>query len=373
MRYWTIITGLAVILAALPGWALAAAISSHEVKDDEKTIHFTFKLNQEVKPEAEFFFDANFYALHLPGVTLTRQQEKAGQIEAPKSLQPFYKYIRLVQGEGEAQIRIYLTKLCSPADPQLMGWDKGVIKIDLLKPLFKIEGGAAAALAQPAANSTQPGFIPDGQPGQSPAATDKPEAKVEPAAAPGGTAPAEPAGPAASEPAPDNGGTLRTGNPAAIASKAEEAVAPNPTQPEPPSAAAQQASGTAEEYAATPAGEVIPGNAAPNKYNRQEPGAPQAQPAPGAFSSGPSYKQFDLASVKANGVEIRALPFRQAILELVAGCGFNVVVADTVDNTEVNLNFTQKELSLKSALDLLCIAYDLAYEVQDDAIVIKTK
>jgi hypothetical protein len=50
-----------------------------------------------------------------------------------------------------------------------------------------------------------------------------------------------------------------------------------------------------------------------------------------------------------------------------------VVIADDVDNSEVTLNFAQKQLSLKSALDLLAQAFDLTWSLEDDAIVVKAK
>jgi hypothetical protein len=370
-RTLALTTGLIAMLALLPHWAAAAELKSHEVTDDQKVIHFTFKLSAEVQPEVEYFFDGNFYALHLPGLKLTRQQLKVNEIGAPKHLQPFYKNIRLVQGEDEAQIRIYLTKLCSPADPQLMSWDKGIIQVDLLKPLFKLEGETAPAGAEASTPGAAPEQTPDFIPDNKAAGTEPPPSVASeptPAVNTGADVPAEP-----------TSGTLRTGSPAVAASAAEASVEPaGKTDGAPPSQAAQAAADTAGEYGATPAGELIDGApATPTKYSRQdgptEPGPSSSSTGAPAASPGPSYKQFDLASVPASSVEIRALPFRQAILELVAGCGFNVVVADEVDNSEVNLNFTQKELSLKSALDLLCIAYDLTYLVEDDAIVIKAK
>jgi hypothetical protein len=57
-------------------------------------------------------------------------------------------------------------------------------------------------------------------------------------------------------------------------------------------------------------------------------------------------------------------------MELVAGTGFNVVVGDGIDNETVYLNFKQKQLSLKSALETLCAVYQLSYDVRDDVITI---
>ena len=387
-KFW-LLTGWLAMLALAPGLARAVELKSHEVNDDEKVIHFTFKLSAETEPTEEFYFDGNFYSLTVPGLVLTRQQLRASEVSAPKHLRDFYKYIRFVQKEGGAQLRIYLSKLCTPADPQLMGYGEGVIKVDLVKPLFKLEGQAEPSIqaGNPADNGIQsngrtpePGFIPDAQPASEPS----PAAETEPIPASNTGTPLE---------AP--GGTLRTGNPVSSEDLGQDEPDPEPApewpetapdlKPEQPDTT--DTTGAAPEYGSTPAGELLGGatQSAPTKYSRQDPSPSTTggesepastagePPAPGSFTSGPSYKQFDLGSVPASNVEIRALPFRQAMMQLVADCGFNVVVDDSVDNTEVNLNFTQKELSLKSALDLLCIAYDLSYVVEDDAIVIKAK
>lgn len=93
----------------------------------------------------------------------------------------------------------------------------------------------------------------------------------------------------------------------------------------------------------------------------------------GGYTPGPAYTLFDLDQVPVNQLDIRGMPFDEALVELVAGTGFNVVVGPGIDDAEVNLSFTQKDISLKSAMDLLCFAYDLAYTVKDDAIVFSTK
>ncbi|MCB1217725.1 hypothetical protein KDL44_10035 [bacterium] len=87
-------------------------------------------------------------------------------------------------------------------------------------------------------------------------------------------------------------------------------------------------------------------------------------------SGSQSYRKFDLDKVPAAKVELKGVPFDEAILRIVADSGFNVAVGSGIDDTEVNLNFTQKGISLKAALDILCMAYDLKYDVTDDAIVI---
>lgn len=94
---------------------------------------------------------------------------------------------------------------------------------------------------------------------------------------------------------------------------------------------------------------------------------------PGGFTPGPAYTLFDLDQVPVNQLDIRGMPFDEALVQLVEGTGFNVVVGPGIDDAEVNLSFTQKGISLKSALDLLCKVYALTYTVDKDAIVITAK
>ncbi len=90
-------------------------------------------------------------------------------------------------------------------------------------------------------------------------------------------------------------------------------------------------------------------------------------------SGSQSYRKFDLNAVPAAKVELKGVPFDEAILTIVADSGFNVILGSGIDDTEVNLNFTQKGISLESALDILCMAYELKYTVTDDAIVISRR
>jgi hypothetical protein len=92
-----------------------------------------------------------------------------------------------------------------------------------------------------------------------------------------------------------------------------------------------------------------------------------------SYVAQPSYRQFDLSKVPVEQVEILGQPFDEAIVTLVSSTGFNVLVGEGIDETEVNLNFTGREVSLKGALDLLCLAYNLQYSVEDDAIIVTLK
>lgn len=109
--------------------------------------------------------------------------------------------------------------------------------------------------------------------------------------------------------------------------------------------------------------------------NGSDPPSDNTKPDPPAFdnSNSHSYKKFDLSQVPASKVEIKDIPFNEAIMLIVADSGFNVVVGEGVDRTKVMLNFTQKGISLESALDILCMAYELKYTVDDDAIIISRR
>jgi hypothetical protein len=111
----------------------------------------------------------------------------------------------------------------------------------------------------------------------------------------------------------------------------------------------------------------------PIREPEPEPVPQPAQPETPQRLGGPSYTDFDLDKVPVNQLVFKGKPFREALLELVSDSGYNVVIADDVDNSEVTLNFAQKQLSLKSALDLLAQAFDLTWSLEDDAIVVKAK
>jgi hypothetical protein len=124
----------------------------------------------------------------------------------------------------------------------------------------------------------------------------------------------------------------------------------------------------------TPPADTDPLDAEVQPASNQNPGDGGVTTSP-AFdnSAAHSYRKFDLSQVPASKVEIKGVPFDEAILMIVAGSGFNVAVGSGIDDTEVNLNFTQKGISLESALDILCMAYELKYTVDDDAIVISRR
>lgn len=72
-------------------------------------------------------------------------------------------------------------------------------------------------------------------------------------------------------------------------------------------------------------------------------------------------------------VQVSNTAFNEAVMMLVAGTGFNVIIGPEVDAETATLDFTQKEMSLKSALDILSLVYSLKYVVEDDAIIIQSQ
>lgn len=150
-----------------------------------------------------------------------------------------------------------------------------------------------------------------------------------------------------------------TGMPSTRTAQTEAAPAANPAEDGSEAEAAIHSNETSVHFESPPA--------VPETRPVPPPVQPAADPPP-AFTPGPSYRQRDLGTVAVNQREFRNLPFREAIMELVAGTGFNVVVGPGIDNETVYLNFKQQELSLKSALETLCTVYELAYSVSDDII-----
>ncbi|MCB1221238.1 MAG: hypothetical protein H7A35_02640 [Planctomycetales bacterium] len=155
-------------------------------------------------------------------------------------------------------------------------------------------------------------------------------------------------------------------------SPADSPAADNPPADDPPANDNPPANNTTEPVQATPATDQGGDTQAQPVSNNS---SAQDTPVRPAFdnSGAQSYRKFDLDKVPAAKVELKGMPFDEAILRIVADSGFNVVVGNGIDDTEVNLNFTQKGLSLKAALDILCMAYDLKYDVTDDAIVISRR
>jgi hypothetical protein len=420
---------VAIVAAALmlPRWAGAVELKDTTAKSDDKRINISAVFSMPV-PDQDFEvvsnYAGNFVALSVKGLTFSKQQLKREVPPPDESLKQFYKYIRCVEADGAGQVRIYLAKLVSPADVliELRG-DRA--EVEIVKPWWKLQGAKPPAAAGTGAtgagaNPAQPGAKPPGGAGASGGTGDegaawpanagslRPGALEEPSAEQGGARETPPAGAAAqppegvgaAEPAP---GATEPPSGAQAAPAAGPPAAPGPgagseaapggaTEPVLPAGGAEHPAQGGVVYDETrpsdllgPEGGSTTGSGGKPRPRDDEttpaggstaapPAASGASAAPGGMPRhGPAYTQFDLDQVPISGIEIRGLPFSQALMKLVASSGFNVVVGKDIEDTIVNLNFTQKQISLKGALDLLCIAYDLAYTVEPDAIVIKAK
>lgn len=339
---WQNFAATALIAAALaPRAALAAQLKEFSVKDEGKKARAVFTFSESVKAEVISHYANNFVALSIGGLGFSKAQTKADHKPA-KELESVYRFVRCVPGAktgDPGEVRIYLSKPLTPADALVIQNGKS-IEIEILKPR-----GSQPSTAEPA---EQDWPLPPPEPDA--AGPDEAEPLE---AAPVEAAPAEP-GPA------EPGGSDSAAPVEAAAPLAENGDA---TAAEPPA------------EGSTPLGQ-LPGGSKPHPPS--EPVEASAEPAESGGSvevapSSRSYQSFDLTQVPVNGVEIKGEPFNEALMQLVAGTGFNVVVGAGVSTETVTLNFSKKQISLKSALDLLCVAYDLDYTVEDDAIVIRGK
>jgi hypothetical protein len=394
---------LPLALLAWPMLARAVELKDYKVSSDEKKIQMSFSFSAALKDadlQTISNYQGNFVALKVAGLRLSKQQLKADVPPKDDTLKPFYRFLRFVAGEkGVGEVRIYLTKPVTPADV-LVNLDEAKASVEIVKPWWKLKSTPPPAES----GEHQPGFVPS-EPAQPPAIPDESQPPADESAAPpaeGGfrevTPPEDTAQPP-EVPAPESGAETAPGGtePAAAPGTGGEGTAPESgAQPPEESAnpdtapASEDASArptTGETYNQTDVGELFghgtgttpshqgtdsketPSGVKPS--SKRQPSGEQ-NPAPGKDKR-PGYTEFDLDQIPISGIEIRGLPFDEALLKLVASSGFNVVVGKDIEQTEVNLNFTQKQISLKNALDLLCIAYDLVYTVEPDAIVIKGK
>jgi hypothetical protein len=400
-------------LLAWPALARAVELKDHQVASDEKKIQMSFEFSAALKDadlQTVSNYQGNFVALKVAGLRFSKQQLKADLPPTDETLKPFYRFLRFVAGEkGVGEVRIYLAKPVTPADV-LVQLDHAQATVEIVKPWWKLKSTPPPADA----GEGQPGFVPP-EPGQPPVSPSEEQPPASDSTAPpteGGfreVSPPEDTAPPPEPPAPDSGAETAPGGtePGAIPGSENGSEASRPpvepdngagASPEPPAEGASPGAtpagedagarpATGETYNQTAVGELFghgPG-AAPRQAGNDNGGPSSASKpiskghksnqqtqAPGKDQR-PGYTEFDLDQIPITGIEIRGLPFDEALLKLIASSGFNVVVGKDIEQTEVNLNFTQKQISLKNALDLLCIAYDLTYTVEADAIVIKGK
>jgi hypothetical protein len=298
--------------------------------EDAKHVKLTFTFSEPVKPDVTYFYTHNYVGLRATGLTFSSAQLKREVPPPSEDAARTYRAVRFVQDKESGEIRLYLTKPLTPADAQVVPYDT-YTEVTLLKP---------AGQSKPMTPVTAPSEPVPSEPEAS-------EAQAEPVTPPSETPTATETEVADAETPP----TLRTGEPT-------EYVQPAPEE---------------RNIAEPEVTEEIVAPAAPPVQTEYEQRPAQAEPPTPQRVGGPSYKGFDLDKVPVNQLVFKGKPFREALLELVADSGYNVVIADDVDNSEVTLNFAQKQLSLKSALDLLAQAFDLTWSLEDDAILVKAK
>ncbi len=381
---------LPLALLGWPGLARAVELKSHAVTSDAKKILMTFTFSSSIK-DADFQivsnYQGNFIALQVKGLSFSKKQLKADLPPADQSLRPFYRFIRFSAAEGAGEVRLYLSKPVDPGDV-LIELREGQAELELVKPWWKLD----AANPPAASSAAAPEFIPDAAaPAELPPATPLPPVDTgappppddgfRDVGAPEERAPADvpPPDGAAAQPDWSQPGA-QPATPEAPPEEATAASEPDTAQPlppageEPPStipAGSRPSAG--ETYNQTGVGELFGPGTGSQRPPRDKPARPAATDPTPAAGQRPGYTEFDLDQIPISGIEIRGLPFDEALLKLVGSAGFNIIVGKDVEDTEVNLNFTQKQISLKNALDLLCIAYDLSYTIEPDAIVIKGK
>jgi hypothetical protein len=363
-----IAAAIAVLAVALaPRAVFAAQLKDFSVLDEGKKARAVFTFSDTVKAEIISHYAGNYVALSIPSLSFSKSQLKSDYKPTSKELEPVYRFIRLVQGAKSGdpgEVRLYLTKPLTPADA-LVIQDGKSIEIEVLKPR-----GSKLPEADPDA-PVWPGEPDRVRPSEQGDPTDSP---AEPADS-GGFVPDEPP---AVEPADASEGSPPGQH---EAPETETNDAPGGTDaPQGDSTETGDTSGAsaASNEPHTPLGQ-LPGGSRPHppleRGDDENGTAPVEEPGASVdiAPSGRSYQSFDLTQVPVNGIEIRNEPFNQALMELVAGTGFNVVVGEGVSTETVTLNFARKQISLKSALDMLCTAYSLTYTVEDDGIVIRGK
>jgi len=314
-----------------------------------------------VKPDLTYQYNANYVGLRISGLRFTGAQLDRGDIPPPSSdARQTYRSVRFVQDKESGEIRVYLTKPLTPADAQVVPFDT-YTEVTLLKPNpGKGDDSAPDTTDTPAPLVPEHPTLPAPQQPQVTPQQQLPVTDTQPDSS-------------TSDASDSDIPTLRNGE-VPVPPPTPQQVAPSPPEPVVPAPQSAPTNPASSNPAASKPPKVIPTPPQTDTASRQQtpPAQEPSQPTPQRLG-GPSYTDFDLDKVPVNQLTFKGKPFREAILDLVAGTGYNVVVSDEVDNSEVYLNFNQKQLSLKSALDLLSLTFDLDWSVQPDAIVIKAK
>lgn len=313
------------LLAAMwPVAAVAVDLSNFDYVDEAKKLTLTLTFSEIVDAQVIHNYAGNFVDIGIDGLKLPRHLTRKDHTPDDEATESFYRFTHFSVVDGEGHIRVQLGKYADPGDVQVVSLDERIV-IDLVKPYYKLPPDSPAAV------------VPDELPEDSGLIADEQEPEPDPTP---------------QDSSESTGGDLT-----------EPFTSPTDLRGETP---------VTDEPAADPAEDTTGGldDLQPADTTPPTDNSTSAQPVPN-FLPGPSYKVFDLDDVPVAQLQLRNMPFNEALMELTAGSGFNVIVGAGVSDELMTLDFRQKELSLKRALDLLCMAYDLGYTVEDEAIVIR--
>ena len=315
------------LLAAIwPAAARAVELTDFQTADEAKKLTLTFTFDEVVDAEVVHHYAGNYVEIVIEGLNLPRKLTNKVHYPESEETRQFLQDTRFYMDGSTAHIRLEIGKYADPGDVQVVELDEKIVA-DMVKPFYKLPKDDTPA--EPVVEEAPPAeFIPD-EPGET-----EPAGETETTSGEEFFSNFEAAG--------DNG---ETGQPAGETTPVvteDETVTDDP------------GFGSLDDLR-DDAEEVVEGRPVRD-----------LQPTP-------SYRNFDLDDVPVAQLQLRNMPFNEALMELTAGSGFNVVVGEGVSDELMTLDFRQKELSLKRALDLLCMAYDLSYSVEDDAIVIRGK
>jgi hypothetical protein len=340
-----LLLGILLLALAMPRSALAQLkLTNLGAEEDSRRVTLRFTFSEPAQPDVTYFYTQNYVGLRFTGLRFTsRQLERSPLPPQSEDAQRAYRSVRFVQDRESGEIRLYLAKPLTPADAQVIPYDT-YTEVKLLKPI-----GAGTPV-----DTEKPDGVPEFVPGEGarvnevsadPLPSDQPSVQdqINDAFNEEQLAP-----------------SLRVGSPV-IASNADPRPADEPVLEE-PAAAAPREKTSPEPVVDEPVEQAV-----------TEPAEETPQGEPDKPIGGPSYTDFDLDKVPIKQLSFTGQPFREALAQLVGETGYNVIIADDVDNSEVTLNFNQKQMSLKAALDLLAVAFDLEWEVTDAAILIKAK
>ncbi len=362
---------LAVLLGLLaPALAQAASLSKTSAKTEPKKVVLSFSFSEGVDYEPVFHYKDNYVALKVKGLKFSSKQLKSSLSPKDDEQKACFRRVGYTQLKGEGEIRIALSKQRNPGDVQVSP-EESVVRVEILLPSALIKAGKGGGADE--------GFIPRTQPTHDEGAEPAREEQGEP----GPTSwPPETAGSAedeasAEESAADEGmADSGAGDPGGFRSGGETEPEDSTAPAEDESAGADggfmpdEGSAADETFPAEDEADLQPEMDTAEDEGVAHTGQPEAG-GPGPVDSGPSYRQFDLSTVPVVQQEFVSIPLNEAVQRLIGDSGFNVVVGAGVDNTLVTLNFNQNQMSLKRALNALCMAYDLEYSVEDDVIIVR--